>query len=197
MNRRKSRLFDLGQRKKSILDSEHLSKKPSMKPRMSIREKLRVRTNRQSGSSNRLDSNSSATGTTNTKEFNNNRQNNHRNDHKNSEPEESDGTMKSNNLLTFGISDKNSLNHFGKMSDASKHRGTIAIKRLDSLSTKVQQYKNKLRHSESMTEVPNKESTSNKPRSESERKSTKEPVFKEIDVVKQYTKQVFDHFDVN
>ena len=105
--------------------------------------------------------------------------------------------MKSNNLLTFGISDKNSLNHFGKMSDASKHRGTIAIKRLDSLSTKVQQYKNKLRHSESMTEVPNKESTSNKPRSESERKSTKEPVFKEIDVVKQYTKQVFDHFDVN
>ena len=47
------------------------------------------------------------------------------------------------------------------MSDASKKRGTIAVKRLDSLSTKVQQYKNKLRHSESMTEVPNKESTSN------------------------------------
>ena len=48
-----------------------------------------------------------------------------------------------------------------------------------------------------MTDIPNKESTSNKQRSESERKSTKEPIFKEIDVVKQYTRQVFDHFDVN
>ena len=64
-------------------------------------------------------------------------------DHKTSEPDESDGTLKSNNLLTFGNSDKHSdarlqKNHFGKMSDASKKRQTIvSVKRMDSLSSKV------------------------------------------------------------